>query len=87
MNGLRLDFYSKDGCSLCEEARPMVVAAASRHNFLFTEHDIRSSMALFMRYRHRVPVLEIDGQVAMTLRFDEAAVEQALSTAAKRERP
>ncbi len=81
MNGLRLDFYSKDGCSLCEEARPMVVAAAERHNFLFTEHDIRSSMELFMRYRHQVPVLEIDGQAIMTLRFDEASLEQVLSAA------
>jgi glutaredoxin len=81
---MRLDFYSKDGCSLCEEARPMVVAAASRHNFLFVEHDIRSSLDLFMRYRHQVPVVEIDGKSVMTLRFDESEVERALLSASRR---
>lgn len=38
-------------------------------------------MELFMRYRHQVPVLEIDGQAIMTLRFDEASLEQVLSAA------
>lgn len=81
---MRLDFYSKDGCSLCEEARPMVVAAAARHNFLFVELDIRSSMDLFMRYRHLVPVVEIDGKTVLTLRFEEADVERALLGASRR---
>lgn len=53
-------FYTKAGCHLCENARDLLDEIAGETPFLLTEIDIRSDMALFERYRYRIPVIVVN---------------------------
>lgn len=62
--------YSRRGCHLCEEAEDIVLA----HRADATVIDVDRDPVARRRFDLRVPVLEIDGAVAVEGRFDEAAV-------------
>ena len=62
--------YSRRGCHLCEVAEDLLLA--SRPDLVVVDVD-RDPAARAM-FDLRVPVLEIDGVVAVEGRFDEAAV-------------
>jgi len=62
--------YSRRGCHLCEVAEDLVVA----HHPQAEVVDVDRDPATRARYGLRVPVLEIDGAVAIEGRFDEALV-------------
>jgi glutaredoxin len=54
--------YSKAGCHLCDEARAHLEDAAWDHkDVVIDEIDIRRDTALFERYRHRIPVILVNG--------------------------
>lgn len=56
----QVTLYTKAGCHLCDEAREMLDEIAAQVPFELTEIDIRSNMALFERYRYRIPVININ---------------------------
>ena len=62
--------YSRRGCHLCEVAEDLVLARRPDLVIVDVDHD-PAARAMFDL---RVPVLEIDGMVAVEGRFDEAAV-------------
>ena len=68
-------FYTKAGCHLCDDARDALDEIATHTPYALTEIDIRSDMALFERYRYRIPVILIDGaEVAEgRIAYDELA--------------
>jgi hypothetical protein len=53
----RLRFYTRAGCSLCDEMHRELLAAAEALSFELEVLDIDSSEALIERYNHKVPVL------------------------------
>jgi hypothetical protein len=57
----------------------MLVRAQARHGFAWEEHDIRDSPVLYERFRYDVPVVSVNGQVALKLRFTEDALESLFS--------
>jgi len=61
--------YGKPGCHLCEEGRAAVAAARARRDFALEEVDISVDPVLFHRYGERIPVVAIDGEDALELRF------------------
>jgi len=52
-----VEFFSRSGCHLCDEARPVVEAAVQTSGGSMVEVDIESSDDLVRRYGERVPVV------------------------------
>ncbi len=65
----RVTLYGKPGCHLCEEAQAAVAAARSRREFALEEVDISLDPRLAHRYGERIPVVAIDGEDVLELRF------------------
>ena len=53
--------YSKPGCHLCDEMKSEIARANCAEAFDFEEVNIESDAELFARYRHDIPVLNING--------------------------
>ncbi len=65
----RVTLYGRPGCHLCEEAQAAVAAARSRREFALEEIDISLDPRLVRRYGERIPVVAIDGEDVLELRF------------------
>ena len=61
--------YGRPGCHLCDEARDAVAAAGRERDFSLEEVDISLDARLERRYGKRIPVVAIDGEEALELRF------------------
>ena len=57
MNLSVVKFLTREGCHLCDEARPLVQAAATRYQIEVVEVDIDSDDTLIRDYGLRVPVV------------------------------
>jgi glutaredoxin len=66
---MRLQFYTKAGCPLCEEAEDLLDLAGTRVKLEIEKIDIYRDEELFTRYRHRVPVIRIGNTDVLELRF------------------
>ncbi len=61
---LRLVFLTRPGCHLCDDARPVVLAAAASAGAVVEERDVESDDRLLANYGLRIPVvLAPDGSV------------------------
>ncbi len=67
---IEVTFYTKAGCHLCEDARELLDEIAQETEYLLTEIDIRSDMAVFELYRYRIPVIVINQQTLVEGRID-----------------
>ncbi len=65
----QVTLYGRPGCHLCEEAQAAVAAARSRREFALEEIDISVDPRLTRRYGERIPVVAIDGEEVLELRF------------------
>jgi glutaredoxin len=79
--GARVVLYGKPGCHLCEDMRALVDAALEGTGLSVTEVDITRDLEIFMRLRHDVPVLEIDGREVARHRITEPVLSAALRAA------
>jgi hypothetical protein len=75
---MRLTLYGKPGCHLCDEARAAVAEVQGALDFELTEVDISTDPRLHHRYGERIPVLLVDGEEALELGFDAAALSNLL---------
>jgi glutaredoxin len=75
---MKVQIYSKEDCSLCEEAKAVLLAVQRRVPFELEEIDIEKDPSLFAQYRYDIPVVFVDGQKAFKHRLDERAVEARL---------
>jgi Glutaredoxin-like domain (DUF836) len=71
--------YGRAGCHLCEDALALIERVRSRVPFVLEQRDIESNDEWFKRYLERIPVVEIDGEVAFELFVDEPQLERRLS--------
>ena len=76
----QVTLYGKAGCTICDEARGVIRQVRERREFELREVDISLDPALHGRYGERIPVIEIDGEVALELIVDVTALERALDT-------
>jgi glutaredoxin len=74
--------YRRPGCHLCDEARAVVAAAATRTRFELREIDIESDDEIFKAMLERIPVVTIDGVEHAELFVDLDALVAALSSPA-----
>lgn len=70
----RIVLYSRRGCHLCEQAEDMLSGLAPEATVV----DIDAEPARAAIYGTRVPVVEIDGVVAVEGRFDEPQLAAAI---------
>ena len=75
---MKLTFYGKAGCHLCEEAYAEVRTVQDETWFELEVHDVSLDPSLNRRYGQRVPVLAADGQDVLELGFDAASVRAVL---------
>jgi len=74
-----LTFYTKPGCSLCDQGYPLVEELAERFGLEVRRVDIRSDPALVERHGQRIPVLELDGEELGWGRLSARALERNLA--------
>ena len=55
--------YGKPGCCLCDDAKPLVQAAAAAHGLVVQVVSILQDASLMKEYRWRIPVVVYRGQV------------------------
>ncbi len=55
---VRLTFYFKDGCWLCDTAEEMLNGLRERYGIEITKIDITSDEQLYELYRYDIPVFE-----------------------------
>jgi len=77
---MKLTFYGKAGCHLCEEAYAEVRQVQDETWFELEVLDVSTDPRLNKDYGLRVPVLAVDGQEVLELGFDAASVRAALGT-------
>ena len=76
---MRVQFYTKAGCPLCEEAEELLDEARDRVVFEVEKIDIYRDSALFARYRYRVPVIRVGNNDVLELKFTLDDLLKALS--------
>ncbi|MDE0470147.1 MAG: glutaredoxin family protein [Candidatus Poribacteria bacterium] len=60
---MQLQFYTKSDCPLCDEAKRVLQSIEAKLSFITVEEvDITKNLGLFTKYKHLIPVLELDGQ-------------------------
>jgi len=77
-NRYTVEFYTKPGCCLCDDAREMLEDIAATVPYDLFEHDIRADRELFERYRYRIPVIVINNATVLEGRIDERDLRRAL---------
>jgi hypothetical protein len=76
----RVTLYGKPDCSLCDEARAVILALRREGVPLqLHEVDIEADERLHAAYLERIPVLEVDGEEVSELIPDEARLRAALT--------
>lgn len=78
---IKVTFYTKAGCHLCEDARELLEDLAQETSYVLTEIDIRSDMAIFEMYRYRIPVIVIEQEMLLEGRIDADELAQAFQHA------
>lgn len=73
-----LTFYTKPGCSLCDQGYPLVEALAERFGLTLRRVDILTDPALVERHGQRIPVVELDGEELGWGRLSARALERKL---------
>lgn len=67
---MKVLFYTRPGCHLCDDARAVLVAERARTPFELQEIDIETDAALVREYGLRIPVVVIDGEEAFEYAVD-----------------
>jgi hypothetical protein len=77
---VRITFYTRPRCGLCEEiARPLGRLAA-RHGARIARVNIDEDREARRRYWDKIPVIEIEGGPVLCAPIDEAELERVLAS-------
>ena len=83
--GFTVELYTREGCSLCEEARLWLEAKAPEYDYALWLTDVDRDAALQARYGDFVPVAVLDGKEELfRLQADYPALERRLRRRADR---
>jgi hypothetical protein len=82
--GARVVLYGKPGCHLCEDMHAQLLRALDGTGVTVEVRDITTDLESFVRYRHDVPVLEIDGREVARHRVSDTLLGAALGAAGVR---
>ena len=80
----RIVLFTKPGCHLCDDMRDQLDAALRGSDTPVQDVDIAGDLDIYMRYRHDIPVLLIDGHEVARHRITDQALVAALAAAGLR---
>lgn len=75
----RVTLYTGPGCSLCDKAEALILKVAAEVPLTLEKVDISSQAELNERYRLTIPVVAIDGEVALEGKISEFWLRKALA--------
>ena len=75
---IRLTFYSKPNCPLCDDARDMLENLNREFTLAVTEVNILRDPAIYEKYKYLIPVLELETGQVIKARFTESELRKAL---------
>ena len=67
---MKVEFFTRSGCHLCDEARTVLLRERERVQFELAEIDIETDGSLVREYGLRIPVVVIDGEEAFEYAVD-----------------
>lgn len=76
---LRLELYTRPGCHLGNDLRAICERLAEEIAFELTEVNIEADPVLRARYEREVPVLFVDGRLAVRFRTSERELRRILN--------
>ena len=75
---LHIQFYTKENCSLCEEAKELLSLLQDTYSFELEERDIYTNDAWLEAYQIRIPVVDINGEQLDANEINYASLERML---------
>ena len=78
--GCRVLLYTKPGCHLCDDARPVVARVCAELAIGWQEVDISADAELMGRFGEQIPVVYVDGRPHDFWRVEEERLRRALAT-------
>jgi glutaredoxin len=76
---LRLELYTRPGCHLGNDLRAICERLAGEIAFEFGEVNIEADPSLQARYEREVPMLFVDGRLAVRFRTSERELRRILN--------
>jgi len=73
-----VELYTRPACSLCDEAKKILVRVRKEIPFSFREVDVSGDPELERRYGGEVPVVMIGGRKVFKYRVDERRLRKSL---------
>jgi glutaredoxin len=77
---MKVQFYSRSNCPLCEEARLMLELVKEDIYFDIEEINIEEDDELHEKYLLRIPVIESKGQIIQEGRIDYPTLLEAFTS-------
>jgi len=73
-NGPTVTLFTKEGCTLCDKVKDVLVTVSKEYPHSLLQKDITDDSDLFERYKYDIPVLHLDGKywTKHRLTIDEA---------------
>ncbi|MFX3673860.1 MAG: glutaredoxin family protein [Paenisporosarcina sp.] len=76
---MRIQFYTRPNCSLCEDARLMLQLVSEEIDLEIQEINIENNDFVHEKYMIRIPVIEMDEIVIQEGRIDYPTLLEALT--------
>ena len=73
-----VEIYSKPHCSLCEEAKKILLKVKETLHFELKEIDISSDNSVLEKYKEQIPIIFINGKKAFKFHVDEEELKKKL---------
>lgn len=70
--------YTKAGCHLCEAVEQVIARVGGELSFRFVSVDIEADVTMFEKFKHDVPVVEVEGKEVARHRMTEEVLRGAL---------
>lgn len=77
---MKVQFYSRSNCPLCEEARLMLELVKEGINLHIEEINIEKDDEIHEKYLLRIPVIESNGQIIQEGRIDYPTLLEAFTS-------
>ncbi|HYN44503.1 MAG TPA: glutaredoxin family protein [Candidatus Limnocylindrales bacterium] len=75
---LNVTLYSKKECHLCDIAKEELTSIQREFDFSIKEVDIEKDTLVFEKFKHLIPVVEVDGMVISTGRVNGKKIKDIL---------
>ena len=79
LQSLRLELYTRPGCHLGNDLRAICERLATEIAFELIEVNVEADPVLRSRYEYQVPILFVDGRLAVRFRTSERELRRILN--------